>query len=204
MKILILGETFEAAEFARAARRDRAAKTHPHALLSAVDSVRARTLGEVRPEDFPAAARRGGVKGAEGLLTALQWDRIGAVVDASHPFDGATRAAAAQACAALGLPLLQLHRALWPVEGRERRASTAEAARRTPVFSRAFLWIGLDRLEPFKDRLQLWTLTRAYAPPPGRYPLPRGDYAVGAPPFTEAHERILLEDYRINQLVPGE
>lgn len=199
MKALLLGETVEAAALARVVRENAKARRLLVDLTSAVDEVRARFIGEVRVEDFPSMSRRGGVKGAEGLITALQWDRFRAVIEAAHPFDAETRQAAAKASRALGLPLLQLHRPLWPVEarGRVRRADIAEAAQRATLMSRVFLWIGLDRLAPFARRRDLWTLTRAFAPQPGRYPLPRGDYAVGSGPFTETHERMLLGEYRI-------
>lgn len=190
----MLGETEEAAALARAARR----AAPKIALTAAVNEARARAFGEVGREDFPAAARRGGVKSAEGLLTALKWDRYRAVIDASHPFDARTSADAQAATRALGLPLLQLRRPLWPEgPGRFRAESAAEAAYRAPFHARCFLWIGLERLAPFARRLELWALTRAFEPPAGRYPLARGDYAVGRGPFTEAHERMLLSDYRI-------
>ena len=50
---------------------------------------------------------------AEGLMTALKWDRIEAVIDASHPFDAATSADAQIACRALGLPLYHYARPPW-------------------------------------------------------------------------------------------
>lgn len=194
----MLGETAEAAALARAAREAAPKIT----LTAAVDDARARALGEVGREDFPAASRRGGVKSAEGLLTALKWDRYGAVIDASHPFDRRTREDAVAATRALGLPLLQLHRPLWPLEqDRQSAGSAQEAAYRAPFYARCFLWVGLDRLAPFARRLELWALTRAFEPPAGRYPLARGDFAIGRGPFTETHERMLLRDYRIGWLI---
>lgn len=194
----MLGETEQAAALARAARR----AAPKIALTAAVDDARARALGETGREDFPAASRRGGVKSAEGLLTALKWDGFRALIDASHPFDARTRADAAQAARTLGLPLLQLHRPLWPESPGGHGAETVqEAAYRAPFYARCFLWVGLDRLTPFARRLELWALTRAFEPPPGRYPLARGDYAIGRGPFTETHERMLLSDYRISWLI---
>ena len=208
MKILVLGETAEAAALTQAALRARRERRIDIAPTLATDPVRARANGEFKARGFstaslPSGCRRGGVKGAEGLITALQWDRYRVVVEAAHPFDAETRLSAAAACRALGVPLLQLHRPLWRISapGRRAVADVQEAARRAVRLSRSFLWIGLDRIAPFSERRDLWTLTRAFAPQPGRYPLPRGDYAVGEGPFTQAHEATLLSDYRISELI---
>lgn len=207
MKVLLLGETAEAAALARAVhdRSRRSPQGRRLTLVSAVDAARARALGELGPGDLPEdpERRRGGVIGAEGLITALKWERFRALIDASHPFDRATRDAAAAAVRILGLPFLQYHRPLWPTDGPglSSREDGADAARRASFFSRVFLWVGLERLRPFAERRDLWHLVRAYDPPPGRFPLARGDYAVGRGPFTEAHEAVLLGDYGVTRLI---
>lgn len=198
MKTLVLGETVEAADLAGRLARDLPA-VRP---TLAVDARRARCLGEIADAALPRqVALRGGVSGAEGLVTAVKWDRFQALVDASHPFDAPTRAAAVNVARALGLPLLQLHRPLWSVDNAEIADTAAAAAAHAPFNARLFLWIGAERLDPFLRRPDLWTLSRVYDPPPGRYPTRRGDFAVGRGPFTPAHERTLLADYRIAGVV---
>ncbi|MEL6977186.1 MAG: precorrin-6A/cobalt-precorrin-6A reductase [Pseudomonadota bacterium] len=203
-----MGETAEAAALVAAARRDRALRRLE--LVHAIDAPRARALGEIDRASLEidrASAermgRRGGVKGAEGLVTALKWGRCGALIDASHPFDAPLRAAAAGAARVLGLPFLQYHRPLWTAQSDRVRhsANAASAARSAPFFARVFLWVGLERLGPFAERRDLWHLVRAYDPPPGRLPVARGDYTLGRGPFTERHEATLLSDYRISLLV---
>lgn len=168
--------------------------------LLAIDAAAARRSGELDPERRRRVETRGPVQGAEGLLTALKWDRVAAVIDASHPFDGDTPRAAATACRALGLPLAQFVRPGWSAAA-ERRVESLEAALSAlPFFARAFFWIGAGGLARIGVRRDLWSLARTLQPPAARYPGARGDFAAGAPPFTEAHERALLDAYRISHL----
>ena len=102
MKALLLGETAEAAALLRAARAEKARRRSSVDLTAAVDPRRARAFGEVREADFSADARRGPVKSAAGLMTAVQWDRFRAVIEAAHPFDVATRAAASHSSRSSG------------------------------------------------------------------------------------------------------
>lgn len=152
----------------------------------------------------PAEETRGGFAGAEGLMTALKWRRYDAVIDASPPFDAASSGMAATACRALGLPLLHLRRPGWTLEetARLRRVrDAAAAARDVSLFSRIFIDVGRADMLAFRQRRDAWFLARLHAPVRGRFPLPRGDFAIGRPPFPLAHERVLLRDYRINQVV---
>ncbi|MEO1292089.1 MAG: precorrin-6A/cobalt-precorrin-6A reductase [Pseudomonadota bacterium] len=155
----------------------------------------------------PAEAARGGFGGAEGLMTALKWDRIDAVIDASHPFDTATSAFAATACGALGLPLIRLNRLGWTPSRHDRWhrvRSVAEAATTLPFFARALLDLDGHDLAPFKFRRDLWTLVRRMSVPLTRFPLPRGDYLVSPTVPSLGHERVVLTDYRIGWIVMGD
>ena len=194
---------------------------------------------------FPAETVRGGFAGAEGMITALKWDRIDLVLDASHPFSPGISTQAQAACAAVGAPLCRLSRPAWRPEAADRWRSVpvlAEAARAAPLFSRVFLLDGVpegeappplprmggdalagmlardaarmrgparesakpsqaEAFSAFRDRRDLWVLARAHEPTARRFPLPRGDYALGRPPFSEAHEAMLLADYRIGVVI---
>lgn len=174
-------------------------------VVAALDNRFAEAPRDAFPESVDLRAPP---RSSAGLITAVKWDRVQAVVDASHPFGVEPARYAATACRALGLPLLQLRRP--PFTDAElgpmgRRVPDIEAAvRALPPFGRAFLNLPLDRLAAFGGRPMVWYLARAFWPAAGRFPLRRGDFTVGAPPFTLAHERILLEDYRIDHLVLGD
>lgn len=155
-------------------------------------------------ETPPAAETRGGFAGAEGLMTALKWRRYDAVIDASPPYDAETPAMAAAACGALGLRRLRLLRPGWalsPHTGLRIVASARAAAQAVSLSTRAFLDVGRSGIPAFRDRRDAWFLARLHAPARGRFPLPRGDFAVGRPPFSFGHETTLLRDYRIRQAV---
>lgn len=147
-------------------------------------------------------------RSAAGMMTFLKWERIDLIVDAADPFGPEISVQAATAARALGLPLLQLRPRALAMEAlgaHGRRVATwREAAAALPFFGRVFLAAPLTELAPFALRRELWCLVRAHHPQPGRFPLHRGDYTLGAPPFTVAHERTLLTDYRISHVVVGD
>ena len=84
MRVLLLGGTGEA--------RELAARLHPD--VEVVSSL----AGRVPDPALPAGpVRVGGFGGAEGLRDWLVAHRVGAVVDATHPFAARITANAAQA-----------------------------------------------------------------------------------------------------------
>lgn len=156
------------------------------------------------PTELPCDMRRGGFGGVDGMVEALQWDSVRAVIDATHPFADQISANTRAACAELGLPRIVVRRPEWrPGEGDNWRpqASLEEAAQALPLFARAFLATGRQSLPAFKDRKDVWFLARVIDPQPGKFPLPRGDYTIGKPPFPVGHEVMLMKDYRITHLV---
>ncbi|MEL6281582.1 MAG: precorrin-6A/cobalt-precorrin-6A reductase [Pseudomonadota bacterium] len=191
-RVLVLGGSFEA-----------------HVLIETLTREGFQVVASIGPERecYDAAIAdeaRGGFAGAEGLMTALKWRRFDAVIDACPPFDGETANAAHVACAALGAPLLRLRRPAWSLDAwpNIRRVDDAgHAAKEAQIFSRVFLDVGRRDIIAFQQRRDTWFLARLHTPVRGRFPLPRGDFAVGKPPFTCAHEVTLLRDYRIRQLV---
>lgn len=166
-------------------------------LIAALD----RRSAEIDEDDWRGAAEvRGLFAGAEGLMTALKWDRIEAVIDASHPFDLETSEAAQIACRALAMPLYHYARPPWrpgPQEQWREVPDVAAAADALPLLSRVYLGFDYTPLEPFRGRLNTWFLARRFRPTGQRLPLKRGDWVVAPRRLTEAHERILFQDRRI-------
>lgn len=156
------------------------------------------------PAELPCDMRRGGFGGVDGMVEALQWDRVRAVIDATHPFAARISANTAAACAELGLPRILVRRPEWIAgEGDDWRPvdSLRNAADALPLFARAFLATGRQSLTQFRHRKDVWFLARVIDPQPGKFPLPRGDYTIGKPPFPLGHEMTLMRDYRITHLV---
>ena len=99
MSVLLLGGTGEARALARLLVAD------------GVDVVSSLAGRVGRPRLPVGAVRVGGFGGAEGLARALPG--FDAVVDATHPFAARISVSAAQAGAAVGVPLLRLARPGW-------------------------------------------------------------------------------------------
>lgn len=192
MRVLVLGGTAEARALAVAldARRG-------HEVVS---SLAGRVREPVLP---PGAARVGGFGGADGLRAYLTAERIGAVVDATHPFAAAMTVNAVHATAAAGVPLTVLRRPGWtagPGDEWHRVPSLDAAAAVLPELGeRVFLSTGRGDLAAFvaSDR---WFLLRSVDPP--RPPLPRRCRVVlDRGPFTVDGERALLDAHRIDVVV---
>lgn len=190
-RVLILGGTAEAAALARAlAERG----------LDVVSSLAGRTGGGA---DLPGRVRVGGFGGADGLAAYLRAEAITAVVDATHPFAARISAHARAACAAAGVPRLQLRRPAWAPRPGDRWivvSDPAEAATRLPGLGRrALLTVGASGLEAFARCAGVWFLARLITPPPA---LPfAGELLVSRGPFRLENELRLLQDRRIDVMV---
>ncbi|NUK01468.1 cobalt-precorrin-6A reductase [Streptomyces lunaelactis] len=161
--------------------------------------------GRVSQPRLPAGeVRIGGFGGPEGLARWLREQSVDAVVDATHPFAAAISAGAAQAAAAVGVPLCALRRPGWsagPGDCWYPAASLADAAAQLPALGRRiFLTTGRLGLAAFADLGQLRFLVRSVEPP--EPPLPRHTHILlDRGPFTVDGERELLRTHEIDVLV---
>lgn len=96
--ILLLGGTGDALQIARA--------------LRASDIYSLAGIGKM-PADLTCTVRVGGFGGAQGLQAYLADQRIGLLIDATHPFAARISANAAIACRAARVPYWALRRAPW-------------------------------------------------------------------------------------------
>ena len=190
MKVLLLGGTAEARGLS-------------HALDRAGFDLTVSLAGVTQaPARYGGRMRRGGFGGAEGLAAYLDAERIGVVVDATHPFAAHMSHNAAEAAAARGVPLLQLVRPPWPARPTWRAAETlADAARLIRPGARVFLATGAQSAAAFAARQDIVAHLRVIDRPQGAFPLAQGRWITARPPFTEAEERALFETYRIDTLV---
>lgn len=97
-RILLLGGTGDALRIAR-----QLAPSHVYSLAG---------LGRV-PTGLACAVRVGGFGGAAGLASYLAGERIGLVVDATHPYAARISANASEACASARVPYWAVRRAPW-------------------------------------------------------------------------------------------
>jgi precorrin-6A/cobalt-precorrin-6A reductase len=194
-RILILGGTAEAAALAA-----RLVCEQP-----GVDVITSLAGRLASPPDLPGVVRVGGFGGVAGMIDYLRTERIGRVVDATHPFAATISAHAEQACAALGIPLERIGRPMWTKHPGDRwhwADDMAMAARMVASMSRrAFLTVGAQELAPFAAHGGPFYLIRLIEEP--RRPLPFRHYSLvrGRGPFTVAEESALLRIFAIDLLV---
>jgi precorrin-6A/cobalt-precorrin-6A reductase len=191
--VLILGGTSEA--------RELAGRLTARTGLRVISSL----AGRVRDPALPAGeVRTGGFGGADGLAAWMTEHRIGAVIDATHPFAERISASAAAACRRTGTPLLRIIRPQWqPGDGDDwhEAASLAEAASLLPRLGRrAFLTTGRQGLAAFAPLDEIWFLIRCVDPPSGPMPT-RCEVILARGPYDAVAERDLMREYRIEVLV---
>ncbi|WP_377271725.1 cobalt-precorrin-6A reductase [Peterkaempfera sp. SMS 1(5)a] len=193
MRVLILGGTTEARRLAAVLAADPGLE------------VTVSLAGRVAQPRLPAGRLRiGGFGGAAGLADWLRAHLMDAVIDATHPFARSISAHAAEAAAAVHLPLLVLRRPGWaaaPGDRWHRADSLGHAAALLPgLGQRVFLTIGRQETSAFAGLADLWFLARSIDPPEPPLP-PRIRVLLDRGPFTVEGERALLRKHNIDIVV---
>jgi precorrin-6A/cobalt-precorrin-6A reductase len=192
MRILILGGTTEARRLAErlAARAD----------LTVTLSLAGRTRA---PVPHPVPVRIGGFGGAEGLADYLRQERIDALIDATHPYAAQISANAVRAAELADTRLLALRRPAWIPVASDRWievADTREAAQVLgPTPRRVFLALGRNEIAPFTGAPQHYYLVRSVDPV--ELAVPHAAYIRARGPFSEAADRALLIEHKIEVVV---
>lgn len=170
--------------------------------LDATLSLAGRTTAPMLP---PIPYRVGGFGGAEGLAAWLREHRIGALVDATHPFAAQMSRHAAAASLSAGVPLLALTRPPWtPAPGdRWTEVPDAEAAAGAlgAAPRRVFLTVGRLSLPAFEAAPQHRYLARTIDRPDPAPRLPHLDLVQERGPFSADRERALMEGWGAQVLV---
>ncbi|TPE53496.1 cobalt-precorrin-6A reductase [Amaricoccus solimangrovi] len=191
-RVLLLGGTTEANALA-----ERLAARGVGAVYSYAGRVAA-------PRARPLPVRVGGFGGVPGLRAWLRAERIGAVVDATHPFAAGMSANAVAACAAEGVPLLAFERPAWRAGPGDRWTQVRDLAAAAAALPRepevVFLAIGRQGLAPFAARPEHRYLLRLVDPVEAP-PLPGAEVVVARGPFTAAGDRALLAAHRVARVV---
>ena len=194
MNLLILGGTTEASALVRALAGDRRFR----ATLSLAGRTR-------HPLPQPLPCRSGGFGGAEGLAAYLAEHRIGALIDATHPFAAQMSRHAAEAARLTGTPLVAISRPAWRPEPGDQwlvvpdMAAAAGELGRTA--RRVLLTVGQKELAPFAAAPWHSYVIRSVDPPSPEFLPPRAEVITARGPFAEADEHRLLLERRIEVLV---
>ena len=195
-RLLILGGTAEGRALAAAAQ----ARFGP--ALTVISALAGRTRAPLLPA---GEVRIGGFGGADGLAAYLRDERIGLLIDATHPFATQISAQACAAAAEAGVQRLALVRPPWRAVAGDRwtlvDSAEAAAAAIPAAANRVFLTVGVRSLSPFAGRRDCWFLVRLVDEPAQPIPLARHRLICARGPFTEADERALLTEHRIDCLV---
>jgi precorrin-6A/cobalt-precorrin-6A reductase len=193
MRVLILGGTREAHELA-----ERLAEIEGLQVISSL-------AGRTRAPRLPAGEiRTGGFGGAEGLARYLREERIGYLINATHPFADQISAHAVAAAAASGVKLLRLLRPAWQAAAEDRwiaardATEAAEFCRREG--GRILLTVGSGEIDAFAGVRNAHFVVRMIDVPEQ---IPLHDYRVVSArgPFTLADEMRLLAEHHVNLLV---
>ncbi len=193
-RILLLGGTTEARQLAE--------QLSGREGLSVTLSLAGRT---VNPLAHPVPVRSGGFGGAEGLAEYLASQRIGLLVDATHPYAARISANAAEAATRAGVPILALRRRPWQAVEGDQWTTVDGAEEAVAVLGLAprklFLALGRQELGPFEAAPQHSYLIRSVDPVEPPLGVPDATYLLARGPFAEADERTLLERHGIDAIV---
>jgi precorrin-6A/cobalt-precorrin-6A reductase len=194
LRLLILGGTSEASSLARRV----ASEPGIEAILSLAGAT-------ANPGFAPIPQRVGGFGGAEGLAAYIARERIGAVVDATHPFASRMSANAVAACRATGTPLIAFTRPPWTRMPGDRWIEVATIDEAVAALGAepktVFLTQGRLQLAAFARAPQHRYIVRAIDPPAEIGALPHCKLMLARGPFSLADELKLMRDERVTALV---
>jgi precorrin-6A/cobalt-precorrin-6A reductase len=192
--VLILGGTGEAASLA-----DRLAGD---SRLQVTTSLAGRTSN---PRRITGRVRIGGFGGADGLCAYLEQERIGMLVDATHPFASRISAHAVDACERGGIDRLQLRRFPWDAQSGDRwiRVRCMEEAPRQMQESHktVFLTTGHKGIELFSAFDDLRFVVRLVEAPKTPLPITHYTLILARGPFSEREEERLMQEHEIDLVV---
>jgi precorrin-6A/cobalt-precorrin-6A reductase len=157
------------------------------------------------PARQPVPVRSGGFGGIAGLADFLRNERIGALIDATHPYASVISANAVAAARIAGVPLKALRRPAWNAGDGDRWievGNVSEAVRALGLAPRrVFVTIGRNELAPFAEAPQHRYLIRSVDPVDPPLPLPHASYVTDRGPFAESEDRALMSEHGIDAVI---
>jgi len=149
--------------------------------------------------------RVGGFGGPAGLAAYLRAERIGSLVDATHPYAMTISANAVLAARAAGVPLLTLRRPPWTKVAGDRWTAVADMEGAVDALGKAprrvFLALGRKEIGVFERAPQHFYLVRSVDPIDPPAALPDAVYVVARGPFDQAADLALLNAHAIDAVV---
>ncbi len=157
------------------------------------------------PARQPVPVRVGGFGGAAGLADYLFRERIGALIDATHPYAAMISANAAAAAQKANVRFVTLRRPPWVAVAGDRWIEVNTVVEAVQAlgksFRRVFVTLGRNELAPFTAAPQHTYLIRSVDPVDPPLLLPRASYVTGRGPFAEAADRALMATHWIDVVV---
>lgn len=157
------------------------------------------------PAALPVPVRSGGFGGVAGLADYLTAERIGALIDATHPYAAVISGNAAQAARSANVPLLAFRRPAWARREGDRWTEVADVNAAVEALGekprRVFLALGRKEVAPFAQAPQHHYLVRSVDPIDPPLAVPHADYILARGPFGEDDERTLLTTRGIEVIV---
>ena len=170
--------------------------------LNVTLSLAGRTIAPARQ---PVPVRSGGFGGAAGLASYLASEGVDFLIDATHPYASMISNNAVEAARQTSVPLLVLRRPPWIATAGDRWTEVSdvrEAVRALGTIPRrAFVALGRNELAALNEAPQHFYLIRSVDPVDPPLPLPRVAYVTGRGPFSEADDRALMTEYRIEAVI---
>jgi len=193
-RILILGGTTEARLLG-----ERLAKRPD---LDVTLSLAGRTATPV-PHAVPV--RVGGFGGGEGLADYLIEERVGALIDATHPYASIISQNAVAAARRAAVPFVVLRRPPWTAVAGDRWIDVNDAAAAVSAIGEearnVFVALGRNDLAPFAAAPQHRYLIRSVDAVDPPLPLPHVSYVTARGPFSEADDRALMTAHQIEVVI---
>lgn len=193
MRVLLLGGTDEARRIASSLAPD-----------PRVNLVVSLARGERLPPSYDRPVRIGGFGGEEGFAAYMEEQRIGAVLDATHPFAAKISHRTASYCRAHGLPYLQFLRRPWLPGAGDRWTflnREEDAARHIEAGANVFVATGRDTLSRYAGLTSQYVVCRVLSQATEPFPLPQGRWLLGRPPFDVVFETRLLRELGTDWLI---
>lgn len=155
-----------------------------------------------RPAALGGQLRVGGFGGVEGLKQFLRAKSIQGVIDATHPFAAQMSRHAAEACAALACPVLQVLRPPWPVEtGWTVVPELAHAADVLRAGTHVFLATGRGSLPFFEARRDVRFTARVIDDVSAETACAHVSFLISRPPFSVEEEVETLTRLGVDTIV---
>lgn len=147
--------------------------------------------------------RIGGFGGVDGLVDTIRKEKIGLIIDATHPFAQTITDHAWRAAQLAKISYIRFERPLWqpkPQDKWQMVASLEEAVKAIPEHSRCFLAIGRQHLEPFLARDDVFFVARMVEKPENIAQKQNFEIVLSKPK-TEKEEREFLTKHHFDCLV---